>query len=92
LALLFYNAHAQADRLKMPLDDVVVDGLALAAIERGSSVAFGRHLAWEALRAVGFVLACNPRHADWRVSLALRSIARYAGLAGVRELTIDGQR
>jgi hypothetical protein len=86
LALLFYNAHAQADRLDRPLDDAVVEGLARAAIERTQSAAFGRYLAWEALQTVGFVLAHNTRHVEWRVSLALRTIARYGRLAGVNEL------
>jgi hypothetical protein len=86
LALLFYNAFAQADRQGVPVDDEVVSLIARAVSAGGDDAVFGRYLAWEALSAVGFVLAHNPRHVEWRASLAVRTLARYGELADVHEL------
>jgi hypothetical protein len=86
LALLLYNIHAQADRTAVPVDEHVADALAHAAVDRSGAEEVSRYLAYHALHALGYVLAHNPHHAEWRLDLARRSLARLARTADVPAL------
>ena len=81
LAMLFYNAFANADRLGEEPPGAAVSLLGRRALGVCGAEAFGVYVASAALDALRFVAERNPKHVAWRASLATRAAAAYRRLA-----------
>jgi hypothetical protein len=82
LALLFYNAFAQADRHEHLVDEEVVTTLAAHAMALCGPERFGWFLGYEILVTFAFVFEHNPAHVSWRTDLGYRVIDRYMQATG----------
>jgi Phosphotransferase enzyme family len=84
LALLFYNAFAQADRHEHPMDHEVMAALGAHGVALCGAERFGWFLAYEILVTFAFVFERNPGHVRWRTDLGQRVIEGYmeAALSG----------
>jgi aminoglycoside phosphotransferase (APT) family kinase protein len=77
LALLFYNAFAQADRHKHPVNQSVISELAAYSTALCGVDRFSWFIAHEILVTQAFVVEHNSRHLLWRTNLGRRVIEWY---------------
>ena len=71
LALLLQNVEVQGDRTGVRAERRVIDGIVQAGVEAAGS-GFVSAVHYHLVKMVGFVLANNPRHVEWRLDVAGR--------------------